>query len=91
MYVFTLVRKRGVICAVTPLLILPIQGVYWTFKHGMFRVGGSCNFSILCAHFLLLKMAQWFLKRKSNQEYVQFVKSLVVIGPVILKKFLKSR
>ena len=36
----------------TPLLILPIQGVYKTFKHGMFRVGGSCNFPILCAHFL---------------------------------------
>ena len=27
MCVFTLVRKRGVICAVTPLLILPIQSV----------------------------------------------------------------
>ena len=44
------VRKRGVICAVTPilswlLLILPcVQGVYYTFKHGMFRVSGSCIF-----------------------------------------------
>ena len=28
MYVFTLVRNRGAICAVTPSLILPIQGVY---------------------------------------------------------------
>ena len=28
MYGFTLVRKRGVICAVTTILIIPIQGVY---------------------------------------------------------------
>ena len=46
LHVFTLVRKRGVICAVAPLLIIPIQGVYKTFKHGMFRLGGSCNFPI---------------------------------------------
>ena len=26
--VFTLVRKRGVICVVTPILIIPLQGVY---------------------------------------------------------------
>ena len=36
----------------TDLLLIPIQGVYYTFKHGMFRVGGSCNVPILCAHFL---------------------------------------
>ena len=53
-YVFTLVRKRGIICAFTPILIKPIQGFYKTFKHGMFRVVGSCNFSMLCAHFLLV-------------------------------------
>ena len=28
MYVFTLVRKRGVIRVVTPIQIIPIQGVY---------------------------------------------------------------
>ena len=41
-------RKRGVICATFKY----IQGVYQTFKLRMFRVGGSCNFPILCAHFL---------------------------------------
>ena len=53
-YVFALLRKRGVICAVTPILIKPFC-VYWTFKHEMIRVGGSCNFPILGAHFLSQK------------------------------------
>ena len=48
-HVFTFVRKRGVESSV--LLILPIQGIYKTFTRGMFRVGGNCNFPILCAHF----------------------------------------
>ena len=44
------------------LLILPcIQGVYLTFKRGMFRVGGSCNFPILCAHFLGSNKSQGLL------------------------------
>ena len=32
-----------------PILLV---GVYKTFKHGMFRVGGSCKLRIICAHFL---------------------------------------
>ena len=36
MYVFILVRKRGVICAVTPILLIPIQGVYKTVSNRRF-------------------------------------------------------
>ena len=42
MYVFTFVRKRHMHC----------WFYHKTFKRGMFRVGGSCNLPILCAHFL---------------------------------------
>ena len=39
-------------------LILPIQG-HWTFKREIFRVGGSCNFPVLCAHILLFFRLTW--------------------------------
>ena len=41
---------------VSLIMIIPIQGVYLTFKHGMFLVGGSCNFPILCATFFFTDM-----------------------------------
>ena len=38
------------------LSYLPILGVYRTFKHGMFRVGGSCKLRILCAPFISYRL-----------------------------------
>ena len=46
-------KKRGVACSI---YILHVHvGVYQTFKHGMFRVSGSCKLRILCAQFFSIE------------------------------------
>ena len=78
--------KHGVVRAVTPILIIhvPIQGVNWTFKHGMFRVGGFCNFPILCAHFL------YSIKRHSF-EIRSFLEDVKQKQPQMLNQYLNGR
>ena len=60
-----MVRKRGVAQAAD---LRPILGVYYTFKHGMFRIGDSCKLRILFAHFLSLKKLKLHSCRKNKRK-----------------------
>ena len=62
---------------------------YYTFKRGMFRVGVSINFPILCAHFLrvLLKKYIYLFKNSTLVKFIQISHCIWIIRWVGFPKY----